>query len=238
MNGIRKWRRLPRPATVLAGLALVVALGGTGYAAVVLPAGSVGTAQLKKDAVVSSKVKNGSLRAADFAAGALPAGPQGPAGPAGRGGAAGVQGPAGATGAAGPQGPAGPPGPKGDTGPKGDPGAAGDPGPKGDTGPKGDPGDISALTYVKTDSGPLPAHTQYGFEAACGPNLHVLGGGVRTDGRFQGAQSVNSSYPSNGSGNGTPGTTAWWGYVDNNSAGQLGFTVYAICAPAGSVSGP
>ena len=37
------WRHRPSPATVLAGVALMVALGGTGYAAVVLPANSVGT---------------------------------------------------------------------------------------------------------------------------------------------------------------------------------------------------
>jgi hypothetical protein len=49
---------------------------------------------------------------------------------------------------------------------------------------------------------------------------------------------VNSSFPSNGAGDGTPGTTAWWADVDNNSESQLGFTVYAICAPAASVSGP
>jgi len=41
-----------------------------GYAAVVLPKNSVGTRQLKANAVVSSKVKNGGLKAIDFAAGA------------------------------------------------------------------------------------------------------------------------------------------------------------------------
>src|SRR5581483_739201 len=65
---------VPRPSTVIACIALAVALGGTGYAAIALPAGSVGTAQLKNGAVVSSKVKDGSLRARDFAAGELPAG--------------------------------------------------------------------------------------------------------------------------------------------------------------------
>ena len=75
------------PATVLAAIALFVALSGTGVAAVsaLAPANSVGTAQLRKNAVVSSKVKNGSLLRADFKAGQLPAGPQGPAGPAGPG---------------------------------------------------------------------------------------------------------------------------------------------------------
>jgi hypothetical protein len=61
---------------VIASLALLVALSGTGAAAValVVPGNSVGTAQLKKDAVVSAKVKDGSLLAKDFAAGQLPAG--------------------------------------------------------------------------------------------------------------------------------------------------------------------
>lgn len=75
------WKRRPSPATVLASIALMVALGGTGYAAGILPANSVGTAQLKKDAVTSLKVKNGSLLRADFRAGQVPVGAAGPAGP-------------------------------------------------------------------------------------------------------------------------------------------------------------
>ena len=86
-------RHRPRPATVIACLALLLALGGTSYAAVVLPANSVGTPQLKNDAVNSLKVKNGSLLKADFKAGQIPAGPEGPAGPAGPAGAAGPAGP-------------------------------------------------------------------------------------------------------------------------------------------------
>jgi hypothetical protein len=80
---------------VVAYLALSVALGGTSYAAVKLPRNSVGTTQIKADAVTSAKVRNGSLLAKDFKAGQLRAGPQG---------------------AQGPQGPQGPQGEKGDTG--------------------------------------------------------------------------------------------------------------------------
>jgi hypothetical protein len=94
----------PSPALVVSVMALSVALGGTGYAAIVLPANSVGTKQIKKNAVTSKKVKNRSLKSVDFAAGQLPVGPAGPAGPAG------------------PQGVAGPQGPKGDKGDKGDQG--------------------------------------------------------------------------------------------------------------------
>ena len=42
--------------------------------------------ELKNNAVNSAKVRNGSLRAVDFAAGQIPAGPQGPAGPPGASG--------------------------------------------------------------------------------------------------------------------------------------------------------
>ena len=77
MNSI--FRRLrPSPAMVIACLALGVALGGTSVAAIqALPKNSVGTKQLKKNAVVSAKVKNRSLLAVDFKAGQLPRGPKG-----------------------------------------------------------------------------------------------------------------------------------------------------------------
>jgi hypothetical protein len=71
------------------------ALTGAGYAAGMLGPNTVGTKQLKKNAVISSKVKNHSLLRADFKAGQIPAGPQGPQGPAGTPGAQGAQGPAG-----------------------------------------------------------------------------------------------------------------------------------------------
>ena len=83
-------RRAPSPALVIASLALLVALAGTGVAAVsALPRASVGTAQLKSNAVTSAKVRNGTLLRADFRPGQVPRGP---------------------TGARGPQGPPGPPG--------------------------------------------------------------------------------------------------------------------------------
>ena len=43
----------------IALLALFVALGGTSYAAFSLPAGSVGTKQLRNGAVTSKKIGNG-----------------------------------------------------------------------------------------------------------------------------------------------------------------------------------
>jgi hypothetical protein len=96
---------------VVACIALAVALGGTGVAAVqALAPNSVGTAQIKANAVTAAKLKNGnvtnaklgqnavtgskvlngSLAAADFVANSLPVGPQGPAGAAGPAGPAGT----------------------------------------------------------------------------------------------------------------------------------------------------
>jgi hypothetical protein len=85
-------RRRPSPALVVACLALAVALGGTGYAAVALPANSVGTKQLKQGAIVAAKVKPHSLLAENFKDGQLPAGLPGPAGAPGATGLTGAAG--------------------------------------------------------------------------------------------------------------------------------------------------
>ena len=58
--------RRPSPALVIAVIALFVAMAGTGYAAFKLPNNSVGTKQLKKDAVTGAKVKKGSLDGSDI----------------------------------------------------------------------------------------------------------------------------------------------------------------------------
>jgi len=88
------------PATVIACIALPVALGGTSYAAVtVLPPNSVTTVQ----------VKDYSLLRRDFKRGQIPVGPRGPTGPQG------TSGPTGPAGLPGPIGPAGPAGPAGTT---------------------------------------------------------------------------------------------------------------------------
>jgi hypothetical protein len=73
-------------------VALFVALSGSAYAAINLPAGSVGTQQLRNGAVTGSKVRPGSLYARDFRPGQLPRGAQGPQGVAGPPGAPGAQG--------------------------------------------------------------------------------------------------------------------------------------------------
>jgi hypothetical protein len=79
----RLWRHRPSAAMMVAVTALVIALAGTSYAAIKLPTNSVGTKQLKKNAVTGAKVRRHSLSATDFKVKSLPAGPAGVAGPAG-----------------------------------------------------------------------------------------------------------------------------------------------------------
>ncbi len=101
-------------AHALAFAALLVALGGTSYAAfkpapnsvgapqlragavtaAKVRAGAITTAKVRSGAITTTRVRNGSLLAKDFKSGQLPAGPKGPQG------APGPQGPAGAPGSA------------------------------------------------------------------------------------------------------------------------------------------
>ncbi|MEA2410352.1 MAG: hypothetical protein QOC77_913 [Thermoleophilaceae bacterium] len=74
---IRRIRPRLTYANVIATLALFLALGGGAYAAFKLPKDSVGSKQIKANAVNSSKVKDRSLLAGDFKAGQIPAGPRG-----------------------------------------------------------------------------------------------------------------------------------------------------------------
>ena len=76
---------------VVACLALLLALGGTGYAA---------TQLLPRNSVTTVQVKDFSLLNRDFKRGQVPQGPAGPAGPAGPTGPTGPAGPAGAGGSA------------------------------------------------------------------------------------------------------------------------------------------
>lgn len=85
-------------ANVVAYVALFVALGGTSYAALKLPAGSVTRRVIRDNSITSTKVKDFSLRAVDFGSGQLPAGPAGPRGSAGERGLTGPAGPPGGNG--------------------------------------------------------------------------------------------------------------------------------------------
>lgn len=81
----------------IAFLALFIALGGTSYAVTALPRNSVGSKQLRANAVTSSKVKNKSLLRKDFKDNELPAGPRGATGATGATGAKGDKGDPGPT---------------------------------------------------------------------------------------------------------------------------------------------
>src|ERR1700759_1361338 len=89
-------------ANVVASLALFLALGGAAFAATQLPRNSVGTGQLRREAVTAGKIAKktrNQLRGAT--------GPQGPQGKTGKTGAKGATGARGATGATGAKGEAG-----------------------------------------------------------------------------------------------------------------------------------
>lgn len=99
--------RRQSPSMFVSILALIIALGGTSYAAVVVTSANVRNesltgADVRNGSLAGADVRNGSIRSADvgdrsllardFAAGQLPQGATGPQGPAG---AQGAQGPAG-----------------------------------------------------------------------------------------------------------------------------------------------
>ena len=92
-------RHWTSPATVISFIALTVAMGGTGYAAISIPKESVGTAQLRNAAVTRQKIAPNTLRTLMGARGPAGAtGPPGATGPAGQQGATGLPGPEGSPG--------------------------------------------------------------------------------------------------------------------------------------------
>jgi hypothetical protein len=201
-------------------LALMIALGGTGYAVTALPRNSVGAAQLKANAVNSQKVANGTLLRGDFKAGQLPAGAQGAPGAAGPAGPAGAKGDTGNTGPAGPAGPAGPTGATGATGATGQTGAQGPQGPQGPAGFSG----IARPTVNFT------AFRGYTTQEVLCPGTHprVVGGGVDIRDNPGAPGSSNLSWVQwdrpNAAGNG------WSARVRNDGANfDNPATIYAIC---------
>jgi len=123
-------------ANVVASLALFLALGGAAFAATQLPRNSVGTGQLKAEAVTAGKIAKKTRNQLRGDRG--PAGAQGPQGKTGKTGAKGAKG---ATGA------------KGDAGAKGAPGADG-------TGPA-----FEVLTLNKTIGDASPPLLSQGLAA-------------------------------------------------------------------------
>ena len=204
--------------TLVAVTALVVAvLGSTplGHAAarMVLPSNSVGATQLKKGAVTTAKVKNGSLLAADFKAGQLPSGQAGAKGD---------------TGAAGPQGSAGP---------KGDPGAQGPTGDTGPTGAKGDPGPTGAgagaAAVIRRANDTIAGNSNGLVQAKCAAGERATGGGGYFPDVTPG-DAIFMNRPMNSQFETATGTapTSWVLYAHNGSATARQLYVAAVCVPS------
>jgi hypothetical protein len=163
--------RLP---LVLSSTALVVAVFGAtplGEAALnAIPRASVGTDQLKANAVTSAKVKDRTLRSVDFAVGALPAGAQGAKGD---------------------------PGPKGDAGPRtpswGD--AAG-PGFGADFSAWKELG--QKLTLARTDSGRYFVFGKLSVDLTCGTSVCSQSYGLFLNGVYVPLTNSHASAPANG----------------------------------------
>jgi hypothetical protein len=187
---------------VVAVTALVVALGGTSYAVVRLPAGSVSTKQLKRSAVTRDKIRNNAIVSSKVADNALTGADIAEASLAGVGSAQSAQTAARAT-----------------TSDRATSAANSDHATAA--------GSIDKVSYRVTTVTVPPAvsvdqHSVAGATAGCDAGQHVVGGGVKVE-DFADA-SVVDSYP-DASG------TAWSGHADNPdpTAGH-DFTVYAICA--------
>jgi hypothetical protein len=155
------------PALTIACLAIVISLSSVGYAASVLPRNSVGTVQIRNDAIVSSKVKDRSLLLLDVAAG-LPPAPQG---------------------AKGEQGDRGPRGETGSAGPAGTPGQAGA---QGLRGPRG----ASGWTF-RTAEFSVPRDTPTTKAVNCPAGTKALGGGVTLEKTHERSRKVRQSGPIN-----------------------------------------
>jgi hypothetical protein len=218
-------------ANVMSMVAVMIALGGTSYAAT-LARNSVGSPQIKFKAVkntdlgdssvTSGKVKNGSLLAKDFALGQVPTGPRG---------ATGATGPTGAPGAQGPIGQTGPPGTNGVNGVDGVDGVD---------------GLLTGVIVRRTDvplpqaATPVPGTVASGF-ATCGPGEKIIGGSVNVSNvPATGAQEMEvlASRPSvNDVGNGTVptdgGSFAFWkgtGRTLTNGLTSPAMRIFAFCA--------
>ena len=164
----------------LAMLALFIALGGTSYAAVKLPANSVGSKQLKANAVIGAKVKDRSLTAADFG-GTLPAGATGATGAQGAAGPAGAKGDTGATGATGAKGDQGIQGVKGDQGIQGVKGDKGDQGIQGIQGVKGDAGGSFTFQRMPDQTSVFDSSSPKTVTVTCPAGKLAVGGRAITD---------------------------------------------------------
>lgn len=129
---LKRLRGSASPTTVIAIIAVILALTGSAVAASGL--------------ITGADIKNGSITKADLSSRTVRSlkGRTGKEGPMGQDGFTGPQGPQGSTGPEGPRGPAGPAGPEGPKGTTGDTGATGRQGIQGIQGPTGSQGDPGA----------------------------------------------------------------------------------------------
>jgi hypothetical protein len=186
------------PSMAVAFIALLLALSGASYAAVKLPARSVGARELKPKAVTRAAIRanavDGSKVAADALTGSdIKEATLGPV-PAATSAASSTHAAAAAA--------------------------------LDRVTFRGATGSVPAATVSPTD----PTATTNGLAGAtagCDPGQVVTGGGVRVDDAD--ATAVVDSYPD-------AGGRAWSGHVDNSDTMSAhGFSVFAICAAAGSV---
>jgi hypothetical protein len=213
-----RWQRAPSPAMIVALIALFVALGGTSYAAVVLPANSVGTKQLRNGAVTAAKVKPQSLLASDFKDGQLPRGATGPQGPKGDTGAAGATGAQGLKGDTGAAGATGAQGLKGDTGAAG---ATGAQGLKGDTGAAG----ATGAQGLKGDTGAAGATGVQGLKGDTGAAGATGAQGLKGD--------TGATGPQGATGPTGPSDAYYVDQYDNTLASSGVSTTVSLSLPAG-----
>lgn len=196
-----------RSATRLSLAALAVAvLGWTPLGEAtrqqVFPRNSVGTVQLKTNAVTSPKIRNGAVQAVDIQKSSITAAHVRPGTLLGSSFKAG-------------QLPAGAKGDKGDKGEKGEKGDKGDKGEQGDVGIAGHQFLQSALVSV--------AANQVGFATVtCPAGKRVLGGGGHVAGVAAGAGFLWQSIPIS--------ATAWRVAYKNTSGSNVSIWAYAVCA--------
>ncbi|MDP8910058.1 MAG: hypothetical protein M3N47_13305 [Chloroflexota bacterium] len=201
----------PRHATVVAYLALFVALGGTSYA---VAKGSIGSREIKNNSVQSADIRNGTLTARDIRRSTLKQ-------------LRGAPGAPGATGAP------GPPGPQGRQGPAGTVDTS-----NFYTKRETDSRYLRGTITVIGSSDSVGPGTFGVSRVQCPDGYQAIGGGV--DPHNVKTMVVTSSAPAiNGvrtifhPDGQNPAANGWQGSVRNNDTTPLSFKVVVICAPIG-----
>jgi hypothetical protein len=223
-------------ANTMSLIAVFIALGGTGYAAVNLPRNSVGNRQIRNNAVTGGKIKNGSLQAGDFKAGDLPAGRTGAAGPVGPIGPVGPMGATGAIGETGAKGANGTNGADGKDGTNGMDGAPGTPG------ADGAPGVVGTVTVQRTDvtlpAGPnpsTPGDLTSAF-AGCPAGQKIIGGSANGGDPIDAVILISRPSLDDVGNGGVPNDNAefafWKGTGRARADADETMRVFAICAEA------